>query len=239
MIREGVNDKRSTTCYISRWFKRATLLSLAGMRVIKDDEVGGSLEGRDIPSCFTGELDYVLLSEETIDSRLQELAEEVTSLVGSSEPLTLLCILKGAFPTLSLLNRHLLPLRSGPTFFHFVRLSSYHGDRSSGKVTLETGPLPDLSNSHVLVVEDIVETGKTMEALQEIVSKDKAPKSFRVLSLLRKRIDNPAHAFQPDFIGFSIPNKFVVGFGLDYNEFYRELPFIAVISQLGIQNHKL
>lgn len=115
----------------------------------------------------------------------------------------------------------------------FVRVSSYDGTTSTGHVQL-VGELraETWHNRHVLVIEDILDTGTTLSSLVPLLKEKASPKSVEVCTLLDKRIDHKK--FCAKYCGFSIPNHFIIGYGLDYNELYRDLKDIYVISQAGI-----
>lgn len=116
----------------------------------------------------------------------------------------------------------------------FLRASSYTGASSSGNVKLLGGSLKteDIVNRHIILVEDIVDTGTTLANLLPQLQSH-GPKSLQVCTLLEKRLDTEPAA-KAKYAGFSIPNKFIIGYGLDYNELYRDIPDIWVISQAGI-----
>ena len=116
----------------------------------------------------------------------------------------------------------------------FVRASSYDGTASSGNVLVSGGlRMEDLHQRYVIVVEDIVDTGTTLSHLLPLLQEKAQPKSLEVCTLLEKRLKEEAKV-QAKYTGFSIPDHFIVGFGLDYNELYRDVPDIWVISQAGI-----
>jgi hypoxanthine phosphoribosyltransferase len=126
-------------------------------------------------------------------------------------------------------------LKQGYTM-EFLRASSYEGTESNGNVQLLGNELKreDLENRHVILVEDIVDTGTTLLNLLPLLQQ-LGPKSLEVCTLLEKRLGSHGEpAAKAKFAGFSIPNMFVIGFGLDYNELYRDLKDIWVISQAGI-----
>ena len=164
-----------------------------------------------------------LISSEDIQRRVRELAQDIRA--AHSGDLHLVCVLKGAFMFLSDLIRAL----PGRTTIDFMALSSYgKSTRSSGEVRvlkdLDTG----IEGRNVVIVEDIVDTGLTLHYLQEILLA-RGPKSLRTACLLskpsRRKID-----VKVDYIGFTIEDKFVVGYGLDYAEQYRNLPYIGVLE---------
>ncbi|MCA0362191.1 MAG: hypoxanthine phosphoribosyltransferase [Armatimonadetes bacterium] len=167
----------------------------------------------------------VLITEEQIAQRVKEMASEIRAEVGP-EPLILLCVLKGAFPFLADLSRAL----DGDVRVDFVQTSSYAGGRSSsGAVRIVKDHEIDITGHHVVIVEDIVDTGLTLAYLRELLS-TRQPKSLRVASFLSKP-EAHQHENLADFIGFEIPKKFVVGYGLDDGELYRNLPYVAVLSE--------
>ena len=119
----------------------------------------------------------------------------------------------------------------------FLSVSSYSGNKSTGNVKVEGEDDDKLSKNlegrDVIVVEDIIDTGTTLYHLLPLIQKQAKPKSIEVCSLLSKRLPEPAKV-TAKYIGFSIPNHFIIGFGLDYNELYRDLKDIWIISQQGI-----
>ena len=124
-------------------------------------------------------------------------------------------------------------LRQG-FYTDFIRLSSYEGTETTGKVKIVGGMnYNHLTGKDVIIVEDIIDTGTTLFHLLPILEKEAKPKSVEICTLLTKRLATPAKC-KAKYVGFSIPPVFVIGFGLDYNELYRDLKDIWVISQLGI-----
>lgn len=115
---------------------------------------------------------------------------------------------------------------------NFARVQSYENDQSTGTVTVSGTNLEDLRGRNVLLVEDIVDTGTTMVKLLEMLEAV-APKRVQVVSLLVKRTTR-SNGYVPDYAGFSIPDHFIVGYGLDYNEYYRDLDqFVRVSARVG------
>ena len=113
-------------------------------------------------------------------------------------------------------------------------MSSYEGTETSGTVKVGGGlNYKDITGKDIIIVEDIIDTGTTLAHLLPILEKEASPKSIEVCSLLKKRLSTPAKC-DAKYVGFSIPNQFVIGYGLDYNELYRDLCDIYVISQKGI-----
>lgn len=165
----------------------------------------------------------VLISEDQIQGRIAELAATIRELY-ADEHLVLVGVLKGSLYFLADLSRHL----SIDISLDFVQVSSYHGAKSSsGVVQIRKDLDQSIEGMNVLIVEDIVDTGLTLNHLKELF-KTRHPKSLRVISLLSKPEARTMETLI-DFVGFEIPNEFVVGYGLDYSERYRNLPYIAIL----------
>jgi hypoxanthine phosphoribosyltransferase len=167
----------------------------------------------------------VLIDETRLTVRVEALAAEIRRDFGAGTPVHLVAVLKGAFMFLSDLVRSM----DGPVTCDFIALSSYgSGSTSSGQVRLTKDLDRSLEGRHVVIVEDIVDTGLTLSYLQEIlVARD--PKSLKTACLLskpsRRKVD-----VKVDYIGFTIEDRFVVGYGLDFDEQYRNLPYIGVLE---------
>lgn len=167
----------------------------------------------------------VYLSELEIKARVRELAEKINDEYGDQE-LTLICTLKGSVVFFADLIRHLRM----PVICEFLGMSSYGNHTSSTgevKVTLDLNE--PLIGKHVIIVEDIVDSGLTLQYMLEYL-KMKKPASVKSAALLFKPDALKAKELKIDYIGFQIPNKFVVGYGLDYAEKFRGLPYIGVIE---------
>ena len=167
----------------------------------------------------------VLLSEEQIQKRIHELGRQITADY-PAEILHLICILKGACFFLADLARAI----EREVYVDFMGISSYgKGKTSSGEVRVTKDLDVSLEDSHVLIVEDIVDSGVTLNYLIHILEQ-RRPKSIRIAALLDKpdRRQRPVHV---SYVGFRIPDEFVVGFGLDYAERYRNLNDICVLQQ--------
>jgi hypoxanthine phosphoribosyltransferase len=143
-----------------------------------------------------------------------------------TRPVTIVGVLTGCLMFLADLVRHLdLPLRIG-----LIQASSYRGETTtSGELRIHPELLPDLRGRHVLLLDDILDTGQTLAHLVEHLH-GLAPASVGVAVLLRK-LGRQQVSIEPNYCGFDIPDAFVVGYGLDYNDEYRHLPYIAVLSQ--------
>jgi hypoxanthine phosphoribosyltransferase len=166
----------------------------------------------------------ILVSEERIQSKVAELGQRISEDYAGEE-LLLIGLLRGAIVFLSDLMRSIdIPVR-----LDFIGISSYGASTESGAVRLVMDLETDIAGRHVLVVEDIVDTGKTLAYLVENL-KARQPASLRVCALL----DKPERRQVPivvDYVGFEIADKFVVGYGLDFAEGYRNLPFVGVLKE--------
>jgi len=167
----------------------------------------------------------VLITEEELQTRVAELGQAISADYQGKDPL-LVCILRGAVVFLSDLIRQM----TIPHEMDFMAVSSYGGTRteSTGIVRILMDLKTNIHGRHVLIVEDIVDTGLTLDYIMANL-KTRQPASLRTCALLnkqeRRRVDVPL-----DYVGFNIPDKFVVGYGLDYGEKYRNLPFIGVLK---------
>jgi len=165
-----------------------------------------------------------LLSAEQITARVAELATQINNDYAGKDIL-LVGTLKGAYIFLADLSRHL----PQSTQIDFLKVSSY-GDSTSpeSEVTFDHYPTIELQNKHVLLVEDIVDTGHTLAFLREYILSQN-PASLQVCTLLDKPSRREAKLDPIEYLGFSIPDKFVVGYGLDYAQNYRNLSYIGVL----------
>jgi hypoxanthine phosphoribosyltransferase len=165
----------------------------------------------------------ILLSGDQIQKRVAELASEIRR--DFPDDLHLVAVLKGAFIFLSDLVRHM----SGHVSLDFMAVSSYAtGTTSSGEVRLQKDLDTTLDGKNVVIIEDIVDTGLTLNYLQDIL-RARNPKSLRTACLLSKPSRRKTDV-KIEYIGFTIEDRFVVGYGLDYAERYRNLPHIAVLG---------
>lgn len=167
----------------------------------------------------------VLISEAEIQRRVRELAAEISRDYAQADELILVGVLKGAFIFLADLSRCLTIPRS----IEFMAVSSYdNGDQESSAVRLVMDLRKNIEGKHVLVVEDIVDTGRTLNFLGELLAARK-PESVKTCALVRKP-DRARVDAEIDYLGFEIPDAWVVGYGLDYDEQNRTLPYIASIN---------
>lgn len=173
---------------------------------------------------YNAPIKQVLISEEQLSARVKELAKQISKDYAGKTPL-LVCILRGA----SLFFSDLIKNLEIDCNLDFMCLSSYQGTNSSGKVRLLLDIRDDIKDRDVIVVEDIVDTGITGVYLRDLLGARK-PASLEFCTLLDKP-QNRKVEITPKYLGFSIKNEFVVGYGLDYNELYRNLPFVGVFDE--------
>lgn len=169
----------------------------------------------------------VWITEEEIDKRVRELGAQISKDY-AGQSVHLLCILKGSvFFTCELAKRITVPVT-----LDFIRCSSYgDGTKSSGIVRLTKDTDETIEGKNVIVIEDIIDSGRTLSYLVELL-KGRAPKTLKICTLL----DKPARRERPVFVdyrGFEVEDRFVVGYGLDYAQKYRNLPYIGVVEELG------
>ena len=166
----------------------------------------------------------VLLSEEEVDKRIQEIGEQISKDY-AGEQVHLVCVLRGGVFFLCELAKRI----TVPVSLDFMSVSSYGSDtKSSGVVKIVKDLDDSLTDKHVIVVEDIVDSGRTLSYLLEML-KDRGPKSMKLCTLLDKP-DRRVVDVKVDYTGFRIPDEFVVGYGLDYAQKYRNLPYIGVVE---------
>ena len=165
-----------------------------------------------------------LISEENVDARIRELGEQISKDY-EGESVHLVCILKGACIFIcDLAKRIRVPLS-----MDFMTVSSYgSGTKSSGIVRIKKDLDDPIKGLNVLIVEDIVDSGRTLHYLTEVF-RERGCKSVRTCTLLDKP-ERRVVDLDVDYVGFRIPNQFVVGYGMDYDQRYRDLPFIGVVE---------
>ena len=165
----------------------------------------------------------VMLSEEEINSRIAELGEQISRDYEGKE-IFLICILKGAsFFACELAKRITVPVN-----IDFMKVSSYGGGTvSSGQVSIKMDVSESIAGKDVLIVEDIIDSGNTLNLLPKILM-ERGPKSIILCALLDKP-DRREVDVKMNYVGFRIPDKFVVGYGLDYDQRYRNLPYIGEV----------
>ncbi len=167
----------------------------------------------------------VLLSEEQIKARIREMGEEISREYEGKDPVVL-GVLKGVVVFYADMIRHI----TVPCQMDFMCLSSYQGTHSTGNMIVKQDMSVDVCGRHVLVLEDIFDTGGSLQyTYQHLMSKN--PASVKICTLLDKPDRRkPGVTVVPDWVGFTIPNEFVVGYGLDFNEHYRNLPYVGILK---------
>lgn len=166
----------------------------------------------------------VLISEEEIALKCKELGEQISNDYKDTVPV-IIGLLKGSVPFMAELVKNI----SIDCEMEYMAVSSYSGTESMGDVRINKDLDRSIKDCDVLIVEDIVDTGKTLEKVKDLLY-SKGAKTVKVVSLL----DKPSRRLvdiEADYVGFSIPNEFVVGFGLDFNQRYRNLPFVGVLKE--------
>ena len=176
------------------------------------------------------DIDHVLFHESTIMSRLDAMARDITRDYSGEMP-TVVCILQGGIILMAdLLRRIQLPL-----LIETISVSSYHGGtESSGVVTFNQTTLPNLKGKPVILLDDILDTGRTLQAIRRRFINEAGASSVKLCVLLNKK-KNRSSSINADYVGFDIGDEFVVGYGLDYQGQYRNLPYIGVLKESAIQ----
>jgi hypoxanthine phosphoribosyltransferase len=166
----------------------------------------------------------VMISEEEVNKRINELADQISKDY-EGKSIHLICILKGsAFVCCDLAKRLTLPVT-----MDFMSVSSYGNETvSSGRVRILKDLDESIKGRHVLIVEDIIDSGRTLAHLTELLG-TRAPESLEICTLLDKP-DRRETEVAVKYVGFVIPDEFVIGYGLDYNQYYRNLPYVGVVE---------
>lgn len=171
----------------------------------------------------------VLYAEEEIAERIDELAQEIAEALPLSEnnDFMIVSLLRGSFMFTADLVRAMYRIGLQPQI-DFMTLSSYQGTQSTREITVNRDITEDVAGKTVLIVDDILETGRTVEFAQKLLN-DRGASLIKICMLLEKpgKLEMPVSA---DFVGFRIPDKFVIGYGLDYDNHYRELPYIGYLD---------
>ena len=175
-------------------------------------------------SIFDNDIQEVLFSEEQLKNRVREIAQQITADYQGKE-IMLISVLRGSFVFMADLCRAI----DLPCTLDFMAVSSYgKGTKSSGQVQITKDLSEDISGRHIIVVEDILDSGNTLSYLLKILE-NRHPASIRLCTLLDKP-DRRVKPVEVHYSGFTIPDAFVVGYGLDYAEKYRNLPYIGILK---------
>lgn len=167
----------------------------------------------------------VLINEEQLDLRIKELGKQLSKDYEDKKPI-MLCLLKGSISFFA----HLCENMNIPLEYEFLRASSYQGTQTTGEVKLTNMPKISIENRHVLIVEDIIDTGITLTTVKKELAKMN-PASLKVVTMLDKPSRRIVENMNAEYVGFTIPDEFVIGFGLDYDEEYRNLPYVGVMKE--------
>ncbi|MCD0462892.1 hypoxanthine phosphoribosyltransferase [Roseiconus lacunae] len=171
----------------------------------------------------------ILLDEEQLQAGVERLATEIDRFYGSDRPVTVIAVMTGSLVLFADLIRRLsMPQRVG-----VIQASSYRGGTESGQLDVSSDMMIDVADREVLLVDDIFDTGKTLDRLTGLI-KEKGAKSVKTAVLLHKHRQHEV-SLRPDFVAFEIPDEFVVGYGLDYLDMYRNLPYLAVLEPAEIE----
>jgi len=186
---------------------------------------------------YKGCIASVVASNKVIKKRLDDLAAQIADFY-KDRPYVILVVLKGAFVVFMDLYKSLMKIYEEGKYvnnvtFEFIQLSSYRNTESTGSLTIKGDIILDLQDKEVLIVEDIIDSGNSMAKFLQFLE-TKNPKSVRIFTLVLKE-GKTTFFFDVDYIGFLIPNKFIVGYGLDYNETFRDLPHLCIITPEGVE----
>lgn len=173
---------------------------------------------------FFGKIKKILIPEDQIQEKIAEVGKQISEEY-EGKPLLLISILNGAFVFMADICRTI----SIPCEIGFMAAKSYAGTQSTGEVKISLDVTQDLSQYHVIIVEDIIDTGRTLSLVVEKL-KERNPLSLKVVTLLDKP-ERRVVDFKADIALFTIPDHFVIGYGLDFDEAYRNLPYIAEYSE--------
>ena len=165
----------------------------------------------------------VLINEARLDKRIDELAKEIMKDY-EGESLIFVGVLKGAAMFMTELAKRI----KNDVEFEFIQVESYNGKKSTGTITLKQDFIGNIEGKNVIIVEDIIDTGRTLGYLKDYISKLN-PKTLKICTLLSKP-SRRIIELDVDYIGFQIPDEFVIGYGLDYNHKYRNLPYIGTLG---------
>lgn len=208
--------------------------------LLEDDYSGFEVDKFCLPNHYSEDLERILIPKGLIMDRTERLAQKICDDM-ISQSLVALCVLKGGYQFFGDLLNYIKTstATSGKCLrlqIDFIRLKSYEDDHSTGNIKVIGGDsLAKLEGKNVLVVEDIIDTGATMCKLLDLL-KQHQPSCVKVASLLVKRTPKST-GYRPDYIGFEVPDVFVVGYALDYNEYFRDLNHICVLNKHAVKKY--
>ena len=175
-------------------------------------------------------IEEVLITHEMIVNKCEELGKRITKDYEGKTPI-LIGLLKGAIPFMAELMKHI----ECDMETDFIDVSSYDGVESTGKIKILKDINTDINGRHILLIDDIIDTGLTLSEVIKLL-KSRNALTVHTVTLVDKPEGRKVSGFEPQYVGYNIPNRFVVGFGLDYNELYRNLPYIGVLKKSVYEN---
>lgn len=195
-----------------------------------------------IPKHYEGDLESILIPRGLIMDRIERLARDIFENLDHSKPLACLCVLKGGYQFFSDLQDCIQNLnansnKSCQMSLDFIRLKSYEDDRQGEVRIVGSDDLTTLKGKNVLIVEDLIDTGRTMKKLLSVLEQYNTH-TVNVVTLMVKRTPRSI-GYRPDYIGFEIPDHFIVGYACDYNEYFRDLKHICIISKQGVEKYSV
>jgi len=203
------------------------------------DELEYKTEQFLVPQCYAGDLRGVIITEGMIKDRIKQLAREIHENIGD-QAVTFICVLKGSYRFFTNLVDEISVVRHScktQIAVDFIRAKSYEDTETTGQLQLiGLSNMDELQDQNVLIVDDIIDSGLTMSRLIQTIMSYGAKQVWTSLLLSKRgkrRVD-----VQEDFVAFNIPDKFIVGYGLDYNQKFRDLNHICSMSETGIQKYK-
>jgi len=195
-----------------------------------------------IPKAYEGCIESVLVTENQIKERIWELTDQIADYYGD-RPFVIVVVLKGSFLLFSEMYERLMTIYSSGKYNNkivpeFIRLKNLKNTEHLNEVIMRGVHELEIEGKEVILVEDIIDSGASLKTLLKVIQDTKKPKDIKILSLLIKK-ERPVYEFNLDFVGFEIPNKFCVGYGVDYNEKFRDLYSLCLINQHGLDKFKV
>ncbi len=194
-----------------------------------------------VPKLYEGCLESVIVLEKDIKQRIYELTEEIAKHY-ADRPFVIVVVLKGSFLVFSEMYEHLMQIYSDGKYNNkivpeFIRLRNLRNETQMNEVIMKGVNELDIEGKEIILIEDIIESGASLKTVLKVIHETKKPKDVKIFSLFIKK-DRPQFDFNLDYVGFEIPNKFCVGYGVDYNEKFRDLYSLCVINQHGLDKFK-
>lgn len=185
-----------------------------------------------ISSNINKDVEFVLIDNKSLKKRTKEIGKQITKDYKGKKPV-MLCLLKGSLHFMTgLCEAITLPIE-----YECLKASSYANTVSTGKVSILVNMINSVKGKDVIIVEDIVDTGHTIKNIMEFLEKEGAA-SIEIATMLNKQARREVEGINPKYVGFEIPDYFVIGYGLDYNEYYRNLPYVGVLKEEVYKNNE-